>query len=105
MTARAWAEIDIAAIKTNVAAIRSFAGPKTDVMPVVKADAYGHGMEAVARAVWEAGTRWVGVATVAEGLRVRDLLPQARICVFSPFCPAESDEIAAHSLTPFISLL
>jgi alanine racemase len=103
MTARVWAEIDVAAIKSNLAAIRSFNGPQTDVMAVVKANAYGHGLEIVANAAWESGTRWFGVATVSEGVEVRYLLPESWVCLFPPFCPGEEAEIVRSDLIPLIS--
>lgn len=103
MQPRAWAEIDLAAIRHNVTEIRSFVGHRVDVMPVVKADAYGHGASEVARAALAAGADWLGVATVAEGAALRKNLPTARICLFSPFRREEAEEIVAHQLIPFVS--
>ena len=103
MTPRVWAEIDIAAIRENLAAIRSFVGPSTDVMAVVKADAYGHGIEIVVPAAWESGAGWFGVATVEEGAYVRRELPDSRICLFSPFLRGEESEIVRHRLIPLLS--
>jgi len=105
MTSRVWAEIDLSAIRQNIDAIRALVGPRVDLMPVVKADAYGHGMREVARAALKAGAEWLGVASVAEGVTLRPLLPDANICVFAPFDPADAEEIACHRLTPFLSNL
>lgn len=67
----AWLTVDLRAIAHNVQALRSWLAPETHLMAVVKADGYGHGAIAVAHAALEAGADWLGVATVAEGLRLR----------------------------------
>ena len=63
------ADIDLDAIASNVEAIR--ARSKADVVAVVKADAYGHGAQAVAETCFEAGAVMVAVAEVEEGLAIR----------------------------------
>src|SRR5438270_7761591 len=64
------ADVDLDAITANVEAIRARA--KADVIAVVKADAYGHGAEAVAETCFEAGAVMVAVATIEEGLALRE---------------------------------
>jgi len=66
-----WAEIDLKAIAHNVHQIKSLLKPKTKFCAVVKADAYGHGAIAVARAVLEAGADMLAVAIVNEALELR----------------------------------
>lgn len=68
---RAWVEVNTAAIQANVRALQHHIGPATQLMAVVKADAYGHGALAVARAALEAGAACFGVATLAEGVQLR----------------------------------
>src|SRR5699024_8209520 len=65
------ADIDLGAIRDNIGRIRHLAAP-AEVMAVVKADAYGHGLVPVARAAKEAGAAWLGVAQLAEALRLRE---------------------------------
>ncbi|MFJ4850604.1 alanine racemase [Streptomyces sp. NPDC088733] len=67
---RAQATIDLAALRSNVAALRARA-PRSGLMAVVKADAYGHGMVPAARAALEAGAAWLGAATPEEALALR----------------------------------
>ena len=69
----AWLTVDLAAIAHNVRSLRTWLPPSTRLMAVVKADGYGHGAIAVAHSALEAGADWLGVATVAEGLRLRSL--------------------------------
>jgi alanine racemase len=64
------ADVDLDAIASNVEALR--ARSKADVIAVVKADAYGHGAQAVAETSFEAGAVMVAVATVEEGLALRE---------------------------------
>ncbi|SER21415.1 alanine racemase [Microlunatus flavus] len=68
--ATASAEIDLAALRDNVAALAAHVGPAA-LMVVVKADAYGHGMAVCAREARAAGATWLGVATPGEALALR----------------------------------
>jgi alanine racemase len=61
--------IDLNAIRDNVARLR--AGTEAEVMAVVKADAYGHGMLPAARAALAGGATWLGVCTLGEALELR----------------------------------
>jgi alanine racemase len=61
--------VDLDAIRHNVALLR--AGTTAEVMTVVKADGYGHGMVPVARAALDAGATWLGVCTLEEALALR----------------------------------
>jgi alanine racemase len=65
-----WAEIDLNAIASNVAALRAGAGG-ADLMAVVKADGYGHGMIPAAQAALAGGADWLAVALVEEGEALR----------------------------------
>jgi len=64
------AEVDLDAIRSNVATLRRCAGD-AEVMAVVKAEGYGHGMVPCARAAVGAGASWLGVAFVEEALQLR----------------------------------
>jgi alanine racemase len=61
--------VDLAAIRHNVRTLRELTGVPS--MTVVKSDGYGHGLAESARAAREAGSEWVGVATIAEALALR----------------------------------
>ncbi|WP_434741699.1 alanine racemase [Micromonospora sp. SH-82] len=61
--------VDLDAIRENVARLRS--GTTAEMMAVVKADGYGHGMVPSARAALEAGAEWLGVCTLDEALTLR----------------------------------
>ena len=67
----AWVEIDTAAVKRNTRTLKSLLGRGTRMMCVVKADAYGHGAVACAKAMRTAGADQFAVATVEEGAELR----------------------------------
>jgi len=69
--ARAELVVDLAAVRHNVRTLKRMVGP-AQLMAVVKADAYGHGLVPCARAVREAGADWLGVATIDEALALRE---------------------------------
>lgn len=66
-----WAEINLDAVRHNVAAIRSLIGERA-LIAVVKADAYGHGAFEVASTAYAAGADYLGVVHVSEALELRN---------------------------------
>lgn len=68
---QAEAVIDLDAYRGNLRRLAALA-PGAELMAVVKANAYGHGMLECARAAREAGASWLGVATIEEALALRD---------------------------------
>jgi alanine racemase len=65
------AVVDLGAVRSNVRALREHASGGAQVMAVVKADAYGHGLAPCARAALEGGATWLGAAQVGEALALR----------------------------------
>jgi alanine racemase len=74
-----WLEIDVDAMRRNAARLRQRCG--TEVMAVVKADAYGHGGAPAARAARRGGAQWVGTARVEEALELRRQGVEAQLLV------------------------
>ena len=98
---RAWIEVDHLAIRSNLAAVRARA-PGSEVIAVVKANAYGHGDVAVARTLVAAGVERLAVATVDEGLRLRDAGIEATIVVLWGIGPAEASVVVDARLEPIV---
>ena len=67
-----WVEVNLAALRRNVTAFRRLLGRGTQMMCVVKADAYGHGAVPCARTMHAAGANQFAVATVREGVALRE---------------------------------
>lgn len=91
----AWLEIDLDALRANLAALRAAVGPGVRVEPVVKADAYGHGAVPVARALEAAGVDGLSVATMDEAIELREAGVTAPVLVLYPV-PAAWLAEAAH---------
>lgn len=81
LSQRAWVEIDLGALSHNVKQLRQLLSNKTELMAVVKADAYGHGAVSVAKTALKSGATWLGVATVPEGIQLREAGVKAPILV------------------------
>ncbi len=90
----------------NFRVVTEAAGAETQVLAVVKANAYGHGAELCATALVRARAEWAGVADAAEGVRVRQALDAAglaaEILVMCGLMPEDVDLIAQHRLTPAV---
>lgn len=101
---RAWAEIDLGAIRHNLNVVKKAA--KGDYyMPVVKASAYGHGLEQVCRALDTEGIAFLGVANVGEARRISQ--SGCRTCpyILGPAFPEEREEIVLNGWHTFISTM
>ncbi len=95
----AWAEVDLSAIRHNVALLSALAAPAT-LSAVVKADGYGHGSVDVARAALDGGATWLAVALVEEGVVLREAGIEAPILLLSE-PPADAvTEAVAQNLVP-----
>lgn len=93
---RAWVEVDVEAIAHNLGVARRASGG-SEMMPVVKANAYGHGLETVARRLDSEGAVFFGVANVGEARRL--VQADIRTCPFilGPTLPDEREEIVCSS--------
>ncbi|MDP9051764.1 MAG: alanine racemase [Acidobacteriota bacterium] len=105
-----WTEVSEERLAGNFRVIAEAAGAETDVLAVVKANAYGHGAEICAVALARAGAKWFAVANVSEGERVRRALEAAglvgdtasRILLMCGFLPEDVAAIVEHDLTPVV---
>ncbi|MEG3897023.1 MULTISPECIES: alanine racemase [unclassified Microcoleus] len=100
---RAWVEIDLAALTHNVKELKNLLSPHTELMAVVKADAYGHGAVAVSQTALQAGASWLGVATIPEGIELREAGIEAPILLLGATHTAQQVKaIAQWHLQPTI---
>jgi alanine racemase len=94
-----WLEVDLEAISQNVRQVAEMVGPGTEVLAVLKADAYGHGMVRVARTALNNGAGRLGVASINEGVALRQADIKAPILVLG-FTPAwQARELVLNDLT------
>jgi alanine racemase len=103
--ARAWIRVSADALRRNYARIRASVGPATSIIPMVKADAYGLGMrEVVGTLKRERPWGW-GVATLAEGVRLRELGIEDPVIVLCPLPPESLAPALAARLQVTVSSL
>ena len=93
-----WAEIDLGAIRSNVAGIRGLLPPDTMLMAVVKANAYGHGLKEVACRIGPLADS-IGVAVLEEGIYLREAGVQTPILVLGGIWGNQIPAYIEHNLT------
>ena len=98
----AWVEIDRSAIQNNVAEARRACAPGTKIMAVVKADGYGHGAVQVAKTAVNSGADYLGVATVDEGIELREAMLNVPILVLAEPPATAIPLLLAYKLMPSI---
>ena len=98
---RAWAEVDLAAVRHNASLLAELASP-AGLCAVVKASGYGHGSVAVAKAALEGGATWLAVALVEEGAVLRGHGIEAPILLLSEPPAAAMGDVVTLGLTPTI---
>jgi len=99
---RSWAEINLDALRQNARELRSLCPKGTAFMGVVKADAYGHGVEHVVPALAPL-VDWFGVANLAEAFQIRAWAGQKPVMILGTALPSEWSGIRAGGFVPVIS--
>jgi alanine racemase len=102
---RCWAEIDLAALERNLRHIRASLPPHIRYVAVVKADAYGHGLQQVAGRLMHAGADLFAVANITEAAQLRELGPGWPILLLSPLLPDEDRFVGEYDVAVTVSTL
>ena len=97
-----WVEVSLRALRRNFRLTQEHVGPQVTVCAVVKADAYGHGAVACARALEQEGATWLGVTSTDEGVHLREAGIKARILLMTGFWRGEQEAVIQHQLTPAV---
>jgi len=98
-----WAEVDLDAIAYNCRQIKEWIGEETELMAVVKANAYGHGAVPVAKVALRSGASCLAVARTPEGVQLRQAGIEAPILILGYALPSEAEAIVCHDLTPTVT--
>jgi alanine racemase len=98
-----WLEVDLDAAVENVRTVRRLIGPRRKLFAVVKANGYGFGSRAMGQAFAEAGADALGVADLADGVRLRRAGLSLPILVFPNALPEAAAEVVAARLTPALT--
>ena len=95
--------IHLETLKSNFQHIRQFLSPNTKVLPIIKADAYGHGAGPIAQALASLDIFGFGVASVTEGILLREHQIHHPIIIMGPLLGDHLHDIIHFDLTPVIS--
>ncbi len=96
---RAWIELDMAALEYNVRTFQSLLPEGCQLMPAVKAEAYGHGAVLISRELNRLGVKAFCVATVPEGIQLRKAGVKGEILVLGYTHPRQFDLLRRYRLT------
>ena len=80
---RCWAEINLENLKYNIEVLKTITDLEK-LMGVIKADAYGHGLENILKALLKNGLKWIGVATFDEAEKVRKIDRDVNVLILGP---------------------
>lgn len=100
MEKRTWAEIDLDALAHNMREIRKITNPDAQIMAVVKADAYGHGVKECAKTLLENGADRFAVATLDEAKELRNIFSDVPILILGSSMEEEAREIIKNEIMP-----
>lgn len=104
MEKRTWAEINLDALEHNIREIRKITNPNAQIMAVVKADAYGHGVAKCAEVLLKNGADRFAVATLNEAIELRRLFSDVPILILGSSLESEADELVKNNITPNVYL-
>ena len=97
-----WVEISTSSFEHNFRFLQAQSPPGSELLAIVKADAYGHSLALCAPAAVRAGAQWLGVTSVEEGVAARRFCPAPRILVMGGVFPGQESELIQHKLTPVV---
>ena len=102
MDKRTWAEVDLDAIAHNMREIRKITNPSSQIMAVVKADAYGHGFLEVTRTLLENGADRLAVAVLQEGKQLRSRGVTVPILILGASGNDSIEDLINFDITPSV---
>lgn len=100
-----FAEIDLGAVRYNLRKIKEIVGCGTKILGVVKADAYGHGMNEVSKAIVKEGVSYLGVASLDEARELRRIGIKQNIIVLGSILPEEAKGVLKFNVAQTVSCL
>ena len=95
---RAWAEINLSALEDNIKAIKAMLYGGTNIMGVIKADAYGHGEDVILRKLWDCGVKDFAVSNLDEAVSVRKHCPSSEILILGYTPPEYAKELEYNNI-------
>ncbi len=99
---RAWAEVNLDAIESNLKNIRALTRPEAKIMAVVKADAYGHGFLQVVKTLLKNGADALGVAVIDEAKQLRSRGIDVPILILGNTHPGLAEDLIDFDVMPTV---
>lgn len=99
-----WVEIDMKGFAENLGRLRSAVASRADLILVVKANAYGHGMEAMAGRAFAEGVRRFMVVRVDEALALRAAVPEGEILLMGGVWPRDVEALLVNRIVPVFAV-
>src|SRR3989339_177248 len=97
-----WAEINLKNLDYNFKLVKKLAGREVKILVPVKADGYGHGIVAVSKRLERLGVDYLGIASIDEGITLRNAGIKTPLLVLSTVLPADAKPVIAYNLTQTI---
>ncbi|TGE32877.1 alanine racemase [Desulfosporosinus sp. Sb-LF] len=97
---RVWAEVNLQTLKENYFKLQAYT--QSEMMPIVKADAYGHGVITVVKTLITCGAKRFGVALLEEALEIKAAFPELTVMVIGATEPDQSDILVREDIIPAI---
>ncbi len=91
------------ALRKNLKALKSLLTPKVAILPIVKSDAYGHGLVPIARVLAQEGIFGFGISEISEGLKLKEAGLNLPIILLSGFEKDWLPEIVHHKFIPVVT--
>ena len=95
-----WAEVNLQTLRENFFKLQAFS--QSEIMPIVKADAYGHGVIPVVKTLMACGVQRYGVALLEEALEIKAVFPELTIMVIGATELDQSDALVKEDIIPAI---
>ena len=95
---RAWAEIDLDKLEANIKKLKAQLFETTELMPIVKANAYGHGDVKICARLAELGIKYYGVSSIDEAIKIRQCVNSGDILILGYTPPEYADELCRHDI-------
>ena len=95
-----WAEVNLQTLRENYFKLQAYT--QSEMMPIVKADAYGHGLIPVVKTLIACGVRRFGVALLEEALEIKEVFPELAVMVIGATDLEQSDTLVREGIIPSI---
>jgi len=97
-----WIELDLGILRNNLRNLQSAIKSSTEIIFVVKSNAYGHGIVPVSQCAWECGVKWFAVTNINEALILREIMPDAGIIIVGVMDQSAVAQAIGNNIVPFI---